>query len=68
MNNWFRKIMGKGVPVLIRYDAFWSYKVSKLPSSSHHSLKAANIFKADILFIFISKKIIKIDKVKAELN
>ena len=44
MNNWFRKIMGKGVPVLIRYDAFWSYKVSKLPSSSHHSLKAANIF------------------------
>ena len=59
MNNWFMKIMGKGTPVLSSYDAFWSYKVSEVPGAWHHSLATANMVKADILFNFISKKVIK---------
>ena len=65
MNNWFMKIMGKGTPVLSSYDAFWSYKVSEVPGAWHHSLGAANMVKADILFKFISNNVIK-DKFRPE--
>ena len=66
MNNWFMKIMGKGTPVLSSYDSFWSYKVSEVPGAWHHSLGAANMVKADILFKFISNYVSKMDKVKPE--
>ena len=66
MNNWFMKIMGKGTPVLSSYDTFWSYNVSEVPGAWHHSLEAANMVKADILFKFISNYLIKMDKVKPE--
>ena len=68
MNNWFLEIMGKETPVLSNNDAYWSYKFSEVPGAGRHSLQATNRFKADILFNFISKKVLKMDEVKAELN
>ena len=68
MNNWFLEIMGKGTPVLSSYDAFWSYKFSEVPGAGHHYLEAANMVKADILFNFISKNVLKMDEVQAEIN
>ena len=59
MNNWFKKIMGKGTPVVSSYDAFWNYRPSELPGAGHHSLAAANYVKSDILFKFIVKNVLK---------
>lgn len=59
MNNLSLEILGRGTPVLSSYDAFWSYAPSEVPGAQDHTQGAGNHVKADILFNFISKKVIK---------
>jgi len=55
MNRFFLDLLNKETKVVSSYDAFWPYKPSEVPGASEHSLMAANMVKADLLFNFLIK-------------
>jgi len=59
MNDYFVLLCGQGTPVISSYDAFWAYRPSEVPEAGYHSLAAANLVKADVLFEYLTPYIIE---------
>jgi hypothetical protein len=58
MHAFLLGLLGAGTPAVSSYEAFLHTRPSQMPNASAHSLGNANVVKADVLFDFLSRRLL----------
>lgn len=54
----YLRLLGEGTPAVSSYDAFLHTRPSQMPIAAGHSIGNSNVVKADVLFGFLSERVL----------
>ncbi len=58
LNGLFTRVIGDGLPVVSTHDAFLHRRPSQMPGWEGHSFGNTNLVKADVLFSYLSERVL----------
>jgi len=57
-DRFYLRVLGEGTPAVSSYDAFLHTRPSQMPIAAGHSIGNSNVVKADVLFEFLSDRVL----------